>query len=200
MARAGGGYTRAVTIAKVVLPLLALGILAGLIVLARKSPEGEPLRYVTRDVKDLADQQRLGEPRHEAVTREGAELTITAAELVPDPTQPRVTHGTDLTARMVTQEGFVYDLDAETGVINETTMKSLLKGNVVVTSSDGYTMTTDEMMMRTDMTYMESRAPVHGDGPLGTLDAGKMQVFSDPDDETRTRMVFTGGVRLLYIP
>ena len=92
------------------------------------------------------------------------------------------------------------NLDADTGVLNETTMESLLQGNVVVTSSDGYTMTTDAMMMRTDMTYMESRAPVHADGPLGTLDAGRMQVYSDPEDETRTRMVFTGGVRLLYIP
>ncbi|MBL9059625.1 MAG: LPS export ABC transporter periplasmic protein LptC [Mangrovicoccus sp.] len=200
MAGAGGGYTRAVTIAKVVLPLLALAILTGLIVLARTAPEGEPLRYVTRDVEDLADQQRLGEGRHEAVTREGAEVTITAAQLVPDAQRPRVTHGTDLTARMVTREGFVYDLDADTGVIDEIAMESLLTGNVVVTSSDGYTMTTDQMMMRTDRTYAESRAPVHADGPLGTLDAGRMQVYADPDDETRTRMVFTGGVRLLYIP
>lgn len=200
MAGAGGSYTRAVTIAKIVLPLLAVGILAGLFLLARTTPQGEPLRYVTGDVKDLAESQRLGEPRHEAVTREGAEVTILAQELVPDPAQPRVTHGTVLSARMTTQEGFVYEIDADTGVINETTMESLLSGDVIVRTSDGYTMTTDEMLMRTDLTYLESHAPVHAEGPLGTLDAGKMQVYSDPDDETRTRMVFTGGVRLLYIP
>ncbi|MCA8881063.1 MAG: LPS export ABC transporter periplasmic protein LptC [Rhodobacteraceae bacterium] len=200
MASAGGGYTRAVTVAKIVLPLIALAILSALFFLARNSPQGEPLRYVEDDVKDLADRQRLGEPVHQAVTKEGAEITIVAQQLVPDAKRPRVTHGTDLAAQMLTQDDQIYDIDADTGVIDEVAMESTLTGDVVILTSDGYRMTTDEMMMRTDLTYLETHAPVHADGPLGTLDAGKMQIYSDPDDETRTRMVFTGGVRLLYLP
>lgn len=200
MPRAGQRYTRAVTVAKIVLPLIALGMLAALFVLARTAPQGEPLRFVDDTVQNLADRQRLGAPRHAAVTEEGAEVTVIADHMLPDPTQPHVTHGIDLTARMLTQEGFTYDIVSDTGRIDEVAMESTLSGNVVIVTSDGYRMTTDEMLMRTDFTYLETHAPVHADGPLGTLDAGKMQVYSDPDDDTRTRMVFTGGVRLLYLP
>ena len=50
--RAGGAHSRLVVVAKIVLPLIALGLLSTLFLLARATPPGEPLRFVDQDVAE----------------------------------------------------------------------------------------------------------------------------------------------------
>jgi lipopolysaccharide export system protein LptC len=197
---AGRRYTRAVTAAKFALPLIALGLLSALVLLARNAPEGEPLRFVDRDVEELARTQRLGTPRYAAVTDDGGELSITADVFVPDPERAHVTLGENLTATMRMPDGVVYDATADNGELDEPALRSTLTDNVVVVSSDGAVLRTEALRMRNDRSYMETLAPVRIDGPQWWVEADRMEVFTDPEDEMRTRMVFTGGVRLLYTP
>ena len=103
-------------------------------------------------------------------------------------------------ARLLTQDGLVYDITALTGGMDEINALSTLSDHVLIVASNGYRVETNALQLRTDLTHLESLAPVHADGPLGELDAGRMEIFTDPDDDTQTRVVFTQGVRLLYIP
>lgn len=194
----GRGYTLAVNVAKVVLPLIALGLLAALFLLARSAPQGEPLRYVEEDVRNLADSQRLGRPRYAGVTADGSELTIVADQFQPDADRDRVTHGENMTAELTTADRLVYVIRSETGTLDEVANLSTLRGDVVVTTSDGYRMLTEALEMRTDRTYLTSLSPVQAFGPPGTLEADRMEVFSEPGSGEVTRMIFTGSVRLLY--
>lgn len=197
---AGRRYTRAVTAAKLVLPLLAAGLLSLLVVLARSTPEGEPLRFVDGALERLAQSQRVGSPRHASVTEDGGELTITAEVLTPDPDRPRVSRGTNLAATLRMPDGTVYDATGAQGVLDEPAMHSTLRGDVVVVSSRGAVLRTQALRMRNDQSYMETLAPVRIDQARGWLQADRMEIFADPDDDLRTRMVFTGDVHLLYTP
>lgn len=199
MAR-GQLYTRAVKAAKYLLPLIAVGLLSMLVLLARNAPEGEPLRYVDADVEQLADAQGLGLPRYAAVTADGAELSITAEVFFPDPDRENVTLGRDLAATMSMPSGTVYDITADSGVLDDPAMVSTLTDNVVITTSEGAVMRTEAMRMRTDRSYLETLAPVRIDEARGWLEADRMEIFTVPGDDVQTRMVFTGRVRLLYTP
>jgi len=196
----GRAYSRMVAGAKIVLPLIALAILSMLFLLARSAPEGEPLRFVEEDVRELAESQRLGAPRHAAVTGDAAQVTITAAELQRDPQRPDITRGRQLRARLATPDGQVYDIRSRAGTLDEVANQSILREDVEVATADGYTLVTDALRLRNDRTYLESLAPVRAWGPLGTLEAERMEIFAVPGDERQTRMVFTGNVHLRHIP
>lgn len=200
MSRDGNTYSRLVVAAKIVLPLGAIGLLSTLFLLARTAPQGEPVRFVDESVSDLADRQRLGSPVHASVTAEGTQVQIIAESMYPDADRPKLTHSIEPVAELLTQDGFAYDITARTGHIDEIAMRSRLQEDVLILTSDGYRIRTDALELHTDLTYLETLAPVSADGPLGTLDAGRMEIHTDPDDETRTRMVFTDGVRLVYTP
>ncbi|WP_193143089.1 MULTISPECIES: LPS export ABC transporter periplasmic protein LptC [unclassified Meridianimarinicoccus] len=196
----GNTYSRLVVAGKILLPLGAIGLMSTMFLLARTPPEGEALRYADDSVSELAEQQRLGAPIHASVTEDGAEVKITAKALLPDEDLPRVTHGTDLFAELLTQDAQTYEITSRTGVMDDINMVSHLTEDVLILTSDGYRIRTDALELRSDLTYMRTLTPISADGPLGTLDAGQMEVFTDPEDDTRTRMLFTGGVRLVYIP
>lgn len=200
MNRHDNTYSQLVTAAKVLLPLAAIGLLSTLFLLARTAPQGEPIRFAEDSVNDLASAQRLNAPVHASVTQDGTEVRIVAEAFSPDPERPSVTLGTDLAARLLTQDGLVYDITALTGELDEINALSTLSNDVQIVASNGYRVETNALQLRTDLTHLESLAPVHADGPLGELDAGRMEIFTDPDDDTQTRVVFTQGVRLLYIP
>lgn len=197
---AGRRYSRAVRAAKLVLPVVALGLLGLLVLLARQAPEGEPLRFVSGELGALAEDQQLGRPRHAAVTDDGGELTITADRFVPDPSRARVTLGRDVAATLAMPDGAVYDITADAGELDEPAMLSTLRDTVVIVSSDGAVMRTDALRMRTDRSYLETLAPVRIDTDTGSLEAERMEVFTTPGAERQTRIVFTGGVRLVYTP
>ena len=198
--KAGGAYSHVVRITKIGLPLVALGILSLLVILARQAPRGEPLQFVDRDVAELAETQRLGAPRHAAVSGEGTVIDLSAERLWTDPSREDLTRGETLAGEFATRGGLVYDIDAVRGRNDETRAVSFLEDGVVIRVSNGYRLRTEAMRIRNDRTYLTSLAPVHGDGPLGTIDAGRMEIFADPQDNARTHVVFRDGVRVFYDP
>lgn len=198
--KAGGAHTRVVRIAKLTLPVLALGILSMLVILARQAPRGEPLQYVESDVAQLAETQQLGAPRHAAVSDDGTVIDLTAERLWTDPTRDDLTRGETLAGEFATIDGLTYDIDAVRGRNDDTSAVSFLEDGVVIRVSNGYRLRTEAMRIRNDRTYLTSLAPVHGDGPLGTIDAGRMEIFADPADNLRTHVVFRDGVRVFYVP
>jgi len=187
-------------VAKIALPLVALGLLSTLFLLARATPPGEPLRYVDAEVAELARSERLGTPRHDAVTGAGTEVRLSAEELFPDTSRTRTTEAVRPEASFRTPEGLIYDITAARGALDEAAGVSVLEGDVTIRTSTGYRLRTEAARLRTDRTYLSSLAPVRATGPLGTLDAGRMEVFNTPGAPLEWRVVFTDGVRVVYLP
>jgi lipopolysaccharide export system protein LptC len=74
-----------------------------------------------------------------------------------------------------------------------------LVGEVIINTSTGYTVTSDRMIALMSQLDVRSPGPVTSVGPVGTLNAGSM-VLSNPQNNGPAQLVFTNGVKLVYVP
>lgn len=200
MAGFDNAYSRVVAVLKIVLPLVALGLMSTLFLFSRQPPQGEPSPFPDLAVLDLAREQRLGAPVYSGVTADGMTVTVAAKSLRPDPEIEDMILGVDFVARLQTPEGVAYDISARDGEFDRAAGVSVLRNDVQITSSTGYEMTMGAVSMDGEMSRLESLTPVEVTGPLGEIDAGRMTITRDPETGSQTRLVFSEGVKLLYVP
>ena len=200
MAGRDNAYSRIVAVTKIVLPLVALGLFSTLFLFARQTPQGEPIRFAEESVQDLARDQRLGNASYKAVTNEGTQVQVDALEFRPDPDQPKLVYGSDLEARLITPDGLTYTITAPSGEIDENAGLTVLSDQVEMQVSNGYVMESESVSIKTDLSFLKTLAPVTAEGPLGRIEAAYMEISTMPDTGLETRIVFGGGVRLLYNP
>ena len=193
-------YSRLVGTVKVILPILALGVLSTLFILSQPSRQGEPLQFLDVGLEDIAEEEHLSQPDYRSVTASGGALRLTAADLRPLPDADGQYVGTALKGWITNVDGVAYVLSSDEGSLDETAGLAHLTGNVTLTRHDGHTALSDEVEITTDLTKLVSAGPVHGFGPLGTLDANSMEILGQPDLGSGTLTVFRGDVRLLYDP
>lgn len=196
-------HTQVVGWLKVTLPLLALGILATLFLLADRIDPEAALPYSEVDVEGLAREPRMTAPTYAGTTSDGAALTLSADEARPE------TDGTEagalgLRLQLDTPDGAVTKLTTATAVMNSAAQEILLSGGVVVTTSTGYRVETAELAAKMDRSGLQSQTPVTATGPAGDLSAGGMTLGQDNRTPAGAPgaylLVFNGGVRLVYRP
>ncbi len=200
MAGSDNLYSRAVVAAKIVLPLIALGLLSALFLLARPAPQGEPVEPGTATEQDLAREQRLSAPSYTGVTSDGAEVALAAESLRPLEDPPGAVEGLGMVATITTAGGFGYTLNAPQGVIDEATGLTRLSGGVTIVTTDGYRLTAPRLSVRTDMTRLETEGGVLADGPMGAIAADRMVLTGDPEEGREGLLTFEGNVGLTYDP
>ena len=66
-------------------------------------------------------------------------------------------------------------------------------------TSTGYRMSSAEMALATDRSRVTAPEAVHGESPLGRIDAGNLEL-SRPSADAPYDLVFNGGVKLIYQP
>lgn len=196
MRRGDGLYSRVIAWLKILLPLVALTMLSTIFLLSRSS---EPLQSVpfVEALRQGAAGQQVSAPYFSGVTNSGDVLTMTASSVRPD-ADGRI-NADELNARMRLTDGSELQLDAVEAQLQDGQQTAHLSGGVRIESSQGYVMTTREMVSRFDEISAESLGPVQGEGPLGTLEAGRMRITST-GAEGSVQMVFSGGVKLVYQP
>ena len=90
-------------------------------------------------------------------------------------------------------------MNAAKATMDEGAQQIRLRDGVTVISSTGYVLTSDSMVSSIDHMDVESLAPVQGEGPLGTLVAGKMHI-KQIENSNDIQMLFTDGVKMVYLP
>jgi lipopolysaccharide export system protein LptC len=200
MAAAPNPYSRFVAVAKVVLPLAALGLFATLFLLARQIDPSAALPYAEVDVEELAREARIGAPRFAGVTEDGTAVTLSAAAARPDPDTPGRMTAEKLSALLESPGGSTLAARARTGAVDDPANRAELTGGVEIATSSGWRLNSEALDIRLDVTEAVSPGPVRASGPAGTLDAGAMEYRRDPEDPARYVVVFSGGVKLVYRP
>lgn len=190
-------HTRFVATAKIVLPLLALAILSTLFLFARTIDPDDAIPYADVDVAERAREPRLTAPTYAGVTSDGAALTLQAVEARPDAGAGATAQS--LTARLDTPDGARTDLTATRMTFDNTAGLVSLDGGVTVTTTSGYTITTDTLTARLDRTSLSAPGPVQAQSPAGTVTAQGMTLTQGADPATYV-LVFKGRVKLLYQP
>ena len=192
-------YSKMVGWLKVLLPLIALGILSTLFLLSRVVDPEAVVPFADKEIQDrLRDQQVTG-PVYSGVTADGDQLSFSAEKL----TTPDIGNGTnlaqDVSVVMDLVSGSQVTLTSDQGLFDLPGNRADLDGNVVITTSTGYRVQSEQLISRLSSLDVESPGPVTGDGPFGVLNAGAMRLTQEPE-QTAAQLVFTNGVKLVYDP
>lgn len=201
MARHDSSYSRFVALAKVVLPLGALLLLATLFLFARRIDPDAAIPFAEVDVEQFAREARIGAPKFSGVTEDGVIVSLIADVARPDLGAPGRMIAEKLSAVFDMHDGSQITAVANTGTVDGPGGRMVLKGAVVITSSTGYTVNAEALDAALDRTSLHSAdGPVTADGPPGHLEAGSLEVTRIPDNAGAYVLVFKDGVRLVYRP
>lgn len=187
--RAGGAYSFFVRFMKVVLPLLAFGLIA--LLAAWPRIQGVEQSAQRRDSGELEMMRAL----YVGTDSQNRPFSVTADRAVQSTSEPGVLDLVRPQAELTLQDGTWVALKADRGRYNDQTGKLLLLGNANLFHDRGYEFKTDEAHVDVNAGNAWGDLPVTGQGPFGELFAQGFRLF----DSGQT-IVFTGHARLNLAP
>ena len=188
----GAGYTRFVRLMRLVLPVVALVLVA--VLFAWPNMDG---RLSSPPEKTAAAPQTVGrnelvKPRFESADRQNRPFTVTADNVVQNANDPDVVMLDNPAADMKMTNGAWLAARAQKGAYRQNAEKLLLEGDVRLFHDSGYEMKTAKLLVDMKGDQAWSDQPVHVQGPAGVLDASGLQVKNDTG-----LLVFTGPAKLV---
>ncbi len=198
MVARGNLYSNFVTLAKIVLPLAAIALLASLFLLADGPRESQSIPYSDVELDEIISGQRLARPSYRSVLADGSPLAVRAERAIPDPTTEGRIKAEDITVEMISQDAVRTYLTAPRGVFDEASQTGAATGGVRVERSDGYVATTPGLRATILGDRIETLGPLLAFGPGIRLEAGSGRLTQDPNRPGTEVLVFTGGVKLIY--
>lgn len=190
-------YSRFVQWAKIIFPLVALGLLSTMFLFSRNLDPSEAIPFAEIDVEKIAREQQLTAPRFSGTTDDGSAITVEAKSAVPDLTDLRRLTINTVVARIHSLDGPSYGVVADTALYDGVANKLEMKGGVRLSTSTGYRIETEELVTDLAATGLSAPGAVSGRAPAGRLEAGSMVLTSDGDTQV---LVFKNGVKLVYDP
>ncbi|MEY8881507.1 LPS export ABC transporter periplasmic protein LptC [Donghicola sp. XS_ASV15] len=188
-------YSVIVSWAKIILPMVALGLLSTVFLFSRQIDPEAAIPFADIDLEERLREQRLSKPNYATTTEDGSALTIVAESAAPVLDGDGGT-AENIVARLKRTDGTTIDMSSDSGRI-EGTKTLTLTGNVAIDTSDGYKLRSDEMISAMNRTDITSPGPITGTGPFGDLQAGRMHL-TVPENQDGILAVFEDGVRLIY--
>ncbi len=198
MRQRGSKYSRMIAWLKILLPIAALGLLSTTFLLSRDPDPAANVPISGGGDPDGLVREQVTDPYFAGTTNSGGSLTMTARSARPVPDSDEVEADT-LDAVIVMKDGSEVVLRAPLANLSDKRDDAFLSGGVTVSSSTGYTVTTDSLNAALSRVEVESLGPVAGNGPAGQLTAGKMRITSDGTGGD-VQLLFTDGVKLIYDP
>lgn len=192
------GYSRLVAFLKVILPLAALGLLSTVFLLSRSVDPTTTLPFGDAEISERLRDGLISAPYFSGMTSGGDQLLITAETAKPG-SDGEMARAQDLRAQIKMTSGTTVNLTSDSGAFDPKEDVAQFQGDVRITTNTGYSLTTDALESRIETLALHSRAPVSGDGPFGTLEAGLMELTTNPATNN-AHLLFKEGVKLVYDP
>lgn len=199
MARADNTYSRVVAGMKVLLPLIALGLLSTLFLISRTVDPSKSVPVAQADVEKRAQDMGASNPSFAGVTDTGDEILFSAGIARPGRDVDGPITADAVTAQIRLAAGTTVDITARAAEFDQRAMKTQLRGDVQITTSTGYVIDTDRLDMNLDALDATTPDTVTATGPLGDLTAGQM-VLRNANGNGAAELLFTEGVKLIYQP
>ncbi|WP_306151263.1 LPS export ABC transporter periplasmic protein LptC [Roseovarius sp. MMSF_3281] len=199
MTGADNFHSRLVAWMKIILPLIALGLLSTLFLISRNVDPTKNVAITGIDLEQRADDLGATNPSFAGVTNRGDQVSIRARQAKPNAQDPEHLLAETVTAKLRLTSGTVIDITSNHAEMHQGRLTANLEGDVHVVTTNGYDLTTQKLDTRLDSLYAETPGPVQGAAPVGTIEAGRMRL--DTDKTTgEAHLLFTDGVKLLYTP
>jgi lipopolysaccharide export system protein LptC len=192
-------HSKAVGWLKVGLPIVGLGILSTLFLIARETRIDQGEMAEEFFAPDGAV-ETVSNPDYTGVTGDGSNVAVTADIAWPKADGSGGFEAANPVAHFDMIDGERADIRADLGDIEPGMNVLKLRSNVFVETASGWTMRTENLDAWLDWTRLQSPSDVRSEGPIGTLDAGNMLIHRDEGPDAPYLMEFDGGVHLVYRP
>ena len=188
-----------VALLKVAFPLAALALLSTLFLLSRALDTETPIPFADVEIQERLRDQQITGPFFSGTTTGGDQMSFSAEKLVTLPGSVGGNRAEDVLAKIETDKGTTFQLQADMAELNIGENTAMLTGDVSMVSSSGYQINTARLTALISELDVTTDGEVLASGPLGQLTAGKMRVFK-PNQTDSTQMLFSDGVKLVYTP
>lgn len=193
-------YSRLVTILKVLLPLIAIGLLSSLFLVQNDSGSGGEIVFSAGDLEDLGSGLRISNPVFSGTSQNADRFRFQADLVVPDAVPPQKAQITELSGEVAFSDGGRLDLVSRRGALDIPAQTLDLEGAVRIETSDGYRMEADALLIDLRAGGLSTTVPVNITGAAGRIEAGDLTVTPTGTGTETRRFVFGNGVRVLYDP
>lgn len=190
-------YSRIVAWLKVMLPLVALGILSTLFLVSRAVSPPAIIPFADSEVQKRLTNQQVTGPYFTGNAASGDEITFIAETVTTPEGQFGSNRAQNVDVRIDKQDGGHITVTALEAVINIAEDKTDLTGDVEVTTSQGYVLRSELLHLWMSRLEMLSPDSVTATTPVGDIEAGGMRLFT-PEGSSGSQLLFTDGVKLLY--
>lgn len=192
-------YSRMVAWLKVTLPLVALGMLSTLFLISRAVDPPSTIPFADNEVQERLINQQVTGPYYSSMSANGDQLAVIAETMTGRTGADGTNKAKNVNIEMDMANGSQITVIGNDALINIANDRSQLTGDVVVTTSSGYVIYSDELLLRMSVTDVTSPGAVRATTPLGDLAAGTMRFFV-PEGQEDGQWVFTKGVKLIHQP
>ncbi len=192
-------HTRLVSWLKVLLPLAALSLLSTLFLLSRGVDPETVIPFADKEIQDRLRDQIVTGPFYYGTTAKGDQIAFSAESLTTPQGEIGANQALAVDVVMDLAGGAQIKMIADIGRFDIGQDTADLKGNVIITTSTGYRITSERLVALMSQLDVRSPGPVQSEGPIGTLDAGQM-ILSTSQSDGPAQLIFTNGVKLVYVP
>ncbi|MDP6344619.1 MAG: LPS export ABC transporter periplasmic protein LptC [Alphaproteobacteria bacterium] len=192
LAGVGQRYSRFVGMMRLVLPLVALGLVVIVIAWPNGLDRDDGFQISFADMRPgEAGELTMLRPRYLGTDSRNRPFVVTADRATQDPDDQRLITLRQLQADMTTAGGGWFTVLAEAGVYHQQRQQLHLQGPINIFSDSGY----EFHAQAVDIDLIKGRAvsdqPVRGQGPFGTLRADRLVI-----EDQGGRMQFQGNVKM----
>lgn len=191
-------YSRMVQLLKVILPLAALTLLSAVFLLSRGVDLGSPIPFAEDEIAERTRGQQVTGPFFSGVTPQGEQIQVQAKLARPGGPESRA-EAVDLEAEFRLLNGRLITLRSDMGALELDRDMATFSGNVVLTTSDGIRVDTEELNTMLSGIAGNTPGEVRGTGAIGEFTAGSMEIGAE-NEGGPIHIRFKNGVKLVYDP
>ncbi|MEO8531702.1 MAG: hypothetical protein ABI459_10795 [Deltaproteobacteria bacterium] len=189
-------WSRAVSYAKVLMPLGALAILSTLFLLSRKVDAVIDLSAF--NAADLA--QTIANPRFAGVSDDGSTFQLAARAANPVASSTDQMKVDDINLSMDLRDGSRIDARATLAFIDMRAKTVVLENKPVITTSNGYDITGDDISISYGDNRVVTATKIAVSGPTGLITADQLTLTDRGTNASDYKMVFSGNVHMTIQP
>lgn len=197
--RGTGRYTALVRLAKIVLPLAALATIGAIFLAGQRRQDAGDL-LSPAELATLGAGLRLQEPRFSGQTEAGEPYTLAAVSATPESAMPDRIDLESPRGELLMENGREIDGRSVSGRLDRADDRLMLRGDVVIETSDGYRFETEQLDIDLARRAAHSPVAIRGTGPSGSIEAGNMRLERGETGREPVTIFFEERVRVIFIP
>ncbi len=195
-----GGYSRFIYFLKILLPLIAIALLATVFLATKERGLEGGLSFSKIDMLALESGIRITKPRFSGSNATGDSYYFSADLVLPDAPNPSQLKVDGISGEIQFAQGTSVQITAQKAEYEVAARKLRMAEGVSIVFSDGLSVKTDGLVAELGLGRFLTDGAVTATSPMGDIAAGLLRIETEKHDGEENRMIwFENGVKLSII-